>query len=108
MSLVDVMDDIELTDTIVTWGSNMAEMHPILWSRVTDRKLSNPDRVKIVNLQTYTHRTCDIGDINIIFTPQTDLAIWNYIAREIVYNHPEAIDSPGLYKREYRIYSRSC
>jgi len=39
-------DDIELTDTIVSWGSNMAEMHPILWSRVTDRKLSDPDRVK--------------------------------------------------------------
>ncbi len=32
-------DDIELTDTVVCWGSNMAEMHPILWSRVTDRKL---------------------------------------------------------------------
>ncbi len=78
-------DDIEITDTIVTWGSNMAEMHPILWSRVTDRKLSDPDRVKVVNLQTYTHRTCDLGDFNIIFRPQTDLAIWNYIAREIVY-----------------------
>src|SRR4030067_682183 len=24
-------DDIELTDTAVTWGSNMAEMHPMLW-----------------------------------------------------------------------------
>ncbi len=85
-------DDIELTDTIVTWGSNMAEMHPILWSRVTDRKLSNPDRVKVVNIQTYTHRTCDLGDFNIIFSPSTDLALWNYIAREIVYNHPDAID----------------
>jgi len=85
-------DDIEITDTIVTWGSNMAEMHPILWSRVSDRKLSNPDKVKIVNIQTYTHRTCDIGDINIIFSPSTDLAIWNYVAHEIVYNHPEAID----------------
>jgi nitrate reductase NapA len=85
-------DDIELTDTIVTWGSNMAEMHPILWSRVTDRKLSNPDRVKVVNIQTYTHRACDLGDFNIIFKPQTDLLIWNYIAHEIVYNHPEAID----------------
>jgi len=78
-------DDIEITDTIVTWGSNMAEMHPILWSRVSDRKLSNPERVKIINIQTYTHRTCDIGDINIIFSPNTDLALWNYIAREIVY-----------------------
>ncbi len=78
-------DDIEITDTIVTWGSNMAEMHPILWSRVTDRKLSNPDKVKVVNIQTYTHRTCDLGDFNIIFSPNTDLAIWNYLAREIVY-----------------------
>ena len=85
-------DDIELTDTIVAWGSNMAEMHPILWSRVTDRKLSNPDRVKVVNIQTYTHRSCDLSDFNIIFAPQTDLAIWNYIAHEIVYNHPEVID----------------
>ncbi len=85
-------DDIELTDTVVAWGSNMAEMHPILWSRVTDRKLSNPERVKIVSIQTYTHRTSDIADIEIIFTPNTDTALWNYIAHEIVYNHPEAID----------------
>ncbi|WP_345987772.1 nitrate reductase catalytic subunit NapA [Sulfurimonas sp. HSL1-2] len=85
-------DDIELTDTVVAWGSNMAEMHPILWSRVTDRKLSDPDRVKVVSIQTYTHRTSDLADIEIIFSPNTDLALWNYIAHEIVYNHPEAID----------------
>ncbi len=81
-------DDIELTDTIVVWGSNMAEMHPILWSRVTDRKLSDPDRVKVVSIQTYTHRTSDLADIEIIFSPNTDLALWNYVAHEIFYNHP--------------------
>jgi len=85
-------DDIEITDTIITWGANMAEMHPILWSRVSDRKLTNPDRVKVVNLSTYTHRCSDLADLEIIFSPSTDLAIWNYIAREIVYNHPESID----------------
>ncbi|WP_331775788.1 nitrate reductase catalytic subunit NapA [Sulfurospirillum sp. 1612] len=85
-------DDIELTDTVVTWGANMAEMHPILWSRVTDRKLTDPERVKVVNLSTYTSRTSDLADIEIIFSPNTDLAIWNYLAHEIVYNHPEAID----------------
>jgi nitrate reductase (cytochrome) len=85
-------DDIELTDTIVTWGANMAEMHPILWSRVSDRKLSEPERVKVVNLTTYTNRTSDLADTEIIFKPNTDLAIWNYIAREIVYNNPESID----------------
>ncbi len=77
-------DDIELTDTVVSWGSNMAEMHPILWSRVTDRKLSDPDHVKIVNISTYRHRTSDLADVEIIFSPSTDLALWNYIAREIV------------------------
>lgn len=85
-------DDIELTDTIVAFGSNMAEMHPILWSRVSDRKLSNPDRVKVVVLSTFRHRSMDLADIDIVFRPSTDLAIFNYIAREIVYNHPEAID----------------
>ncbi len=77
-------DDIELTDTVVSWGSNMAEMHPILWSRVTDRKLSNPDKVKVINISTYRHRTSDLADIEIIFSPSTDLALWNYVAREIV------------------------
>ncbi len=33
-------DDIEHADAFVLWGSNMAEMHPILWTRVTDRRLS--------------------------------------------------------------------
>lgn len=85
-------DDIELTDTIVTWGANMAEMHPILWSRATDRKLSAPEKVKVINLSTYTNRNSDLADTEIIFKPNTDLVLWNYIAHEIVYNHPEAID----------------
>ena len=85
-------DDIELTDTIVCWGANMAEMHPILWARVSDRKLSDPTNVKVVNLSTYSTRTSNLADIEIIFRPSTDLAIWNYIARELVYNHPDLID----------------
>lgn len=76
-------DDIELTDTIVTWGANMAEMHPILWSRVSNRKLSNQN-VKVINLTTFTNRTSDLADIEIVFKPNTDLAIWNFIAREII------------------------
>lgn len=85
-------DDIELTDTIVCWGANMAEMHPILWARVSDRKLSNPENVKVVNLSTYSTRTSNLADIEIIFRPSSDLAIWNYIAHELVYNHPDLVD----------------
>jgi len=76
-------DDIEYTDTMVLWGANMAEMHPILWSRITDRKLSHKD-CRIVNLTTFRNMSSDIADLEIIFKPNTDLAIQNYIAREII------------------------
>jgi len=42
------------------------------------------DKVKVVNISTYRHRTSDLADIEIIFSPNTDLTLWNYIAREIV------------------------
>jgi nitrate reductase NapA len=85
-------DDIEHADAFVVWGSNMAEMHPILWSRVTDRRLSNPD-VKVHVLSTFTHRTCDLSDNTLIFSPQTDLAILNFLANRIV--------ETGSYDREF-------
>ncbi|MFA6921898.1 MAG: molybdopterin-dependent oxidoreductase, partial [Gallionella sp.] len=76
-------DDIEQTDTMVLWGANMAEMHPILWTRITDRRMNNPD-VRVVNLTTVSNMSSGIADMEIIFKPQTDLAIMNYLAREIV------------------------
>jgi nitrate reductase (cytochrome) len=76
-------DDIEATDAYVLWGSNMAEMHPILWTRMSDHKLSNP-KVKVAVLSTFEHRSYDMADLPIIFTPQSDLAILNFIANYIV------------------------
>src|SRR4051794_36055820 len=76
-------DDFEHADAFVLWGSNMAEMHPILWSRVTDRRLSAP-HVRIATLSTYEHRSTDLSDVPIIFKPGTDLAILNYIANYII------------------------
>ncbi|MBC8413755.1 MAG: nitrate reductase catalytic subunit NapA [Nitrospira sp.] len=85
-------DDMHHADSIVLWGANMAEMHPVLWSKITDRKLSKPDHVKVINLSTFSNRCSNLADLEIIFKPSTDLALLNYIAREIVYNRPEAID----------------
>ncbi|MCP5276848.1 MAG: nitrate reductase catalytic subunit NapA [Thiobacillus sp.] len=76
-------DDIEHTDTAVLWGANMAEMHPILWSRITNRRLTHKN-MRVVNLSTYGNMSSDIADLEIIFSPSGDLAIQNYIAREIV------------------------
>ncbi|HEY6815316.1 MAG TPA: periplasmic nitrate reductase subunit alpha [Croceibacterium sp.] len=76
-------DDFEAADAFVLWGSNMAEMHPILWTRLTDRRLSHP-HVKVAVLSTFEHRSFDLADIPIIFKPQSDLAILNYIANHII------------------------
>ena len=76
-------DDIEQTDTMILWGANMAEMHPVLWTRITDRRMRDPN-VRVVNLTTVSNRSSDLADLEIIFRPSTDLAIMNYIAREIV------------------------
>ena len=79
-------DDFEHADAFVLWGSNMAEMHPILWTRLTDRRLSNP-HVKVCVLSTYEHRSFELADLPIIFEPQSDLAILNYIANYIIQNN---------------------
>jgi nitrate reductase (cytochrome) len=78
-------DDIEHADAFVLWGSNMAEMHPILWQRLTDRRLS-AGHVKVAVLSTFEHRCYELADLPIIFTPQADLAVLNYIANYIIAN----------------------
>ena len=76
-------DDIEATDAFVLWGSNMAEMHPILWTRLADRRLSAP-HVRVAVLSTFEHRSFDLADIGMIFKPQTDLYLLNAIANHII------------------------
>ncbi|PSW45315.1 periplasmic nitrate reductase subunit alpha [Photobacterium phosphoreum] len=78
-------DDLEHADVFVLWGSNMAEMHPVLWTRLTDRRLSHP-HVKVNVLSTYEHRSFELADNGMIFHPQTDLVIANYIANYIIEN----------------------
>ncbi|WP_318509134.1 periplasmic nitrate reductase subunit alpha [Photobacterium leiognathi] len=78
-------DDLENADVFVLWGSNMAEMHPVLWTRMTDRRLSHP-HVKVNVLSTYQHRSFELADNGVIFKPQTDLAIANFIANYIIQN----------------------
>jgi nitrate reductase NapA len=76
-------DDAEHADVFALWGANMAEMHPILWSRITNRRLT-ASHVKIQVLSTFTHRSCELADSELIFKPQSDLAILNYICNYII------------------------
>ncbi|MET0090627.1 MAG: nitrate reductase catalytic subunit NapA [Candidatus Thiodiazotropha sp.] len=78
-------DDLEHADVFVLWGANMAEMHPILWSRLTDTRLTKPG-CEVHVMSTYEHRCFELADNPLVFAPQTDLVIANYIANYIIQN----------------------
>jgi nitrate reductase NapA len=94
-------DDFEHANAFVLWGANMAEMHPMLWARVTQRRLTEPT-TKIVNLTVYSNRTSEMSDQEIIFAPQSDLAIANGIANLIIERgavNAEFVNKHTVFKR---------
>jgi nitrate reductase (cytochrome) len=76
-------DDLDLGDTYFLWGANMAECHPVLFSRILTNRLNNPN-VKIIDFATRRTRTSAMADRYIKFKPQTDLALLNAIAHVII------------------------
>jgi nitrate reductase NapA len=76
-------EDIDHADVFILWGSNMAEMHPILFSKITDR-LMNHKQGKLINLSTISNRTSSMAEKELLFIPQSDLAIANGIANLLI------------------------
>ena len=83
--------DMEQADVFVLWGNNMAEMHPVLFSRLLERRRRSP-HVKIIDLCTRRTRTSRLSDHTYIFAPHTDLAIANAICHEILQNNQADLD----------------
>ncbi|PCH75259.1 MAG: periplasmic nitrate reductase subunit alpha [Flavobacteriaceae bacterium] len=77
-------EDIDHADYFITWGNNMAEMHPVLFSRMLEQK--NNRGAKIIDFATRTTRSSMASDKSILFEPQTDLAVANAICYEIINN----------------------
>jgi hypothetical protein len=65
----------------VLWGANMAEMHPMLWARIIDKRLRSPE-YRVFNLSVYANRSSDGADVEIVFKPNTDLAITRTLAAQ--------------------------
>ena len=71
--------DLDEADVIILWGNNPAEMHPILFSRIIDRR-SRGEKVELIDLTTRRTRSSDHADHVMIFKPHGDLAIANGVA----------------------------
>ena len=71
-------EDFEAADDFLLWGANMAEMHPVLFSRILEHKRQNPN-VRIVDIATRRTPSSDYADLYVDFIPGSDLALANGI-----------------------------
>ena len=85
-------EDLDKCDVLITWGNNPAEMHPVLFSRVIDRR-SRGEKVTIIDIGTRRTRTTEHSQHFLNFNPQSDLAIANGIAHLLIKN--------GTYNKEF-------
>lgn len=76
-------DDLDKCDVLILWGNNMAEMHPVLFSRVIDRR-TRGERVTLIDIGTRRTRTSEFCDHYLEFRPHSDLAIMNGIAHLLI------------------------
>ena len=77
--------DIDDAECIITWGANMAEAHPMLYSRFQAHMLKHPECVHY-DVTTMHTRTSAKATKTIIFNNNGDLAILNAIANYLVSN----------------------
>ena len=71
-------EDFEAGDDFVLWGANMAEMHPVLFSRILESKRRRSS-VRIVDIATRRTPTSDYADMYVQIRPGSDLALANGI-----------------------------
>ncbi len=78
-------EDLDKCDVLILWGNNMAEMHPVLFSRFIDRKMRG-EKPMLIDFSTRRTRTSEFADHYLEFRPQSDLAIFNGIAHLLLKN----------------------
>lgn len=76
-------EDLDVGQDFVLWGNNMAEMHPVLFSRVLENKRQHPE-VHIVDIATRRTATSDYADLYVEIRPGTDLALANGVLHLLV------------------------
>ncbi|HMR04762.1 MAG TPA: molybdopterin-dependent oxidoreductase [Polyangiaceae bacterium] len=87
-----VFDDLDKADVVLLWGNNPAEMHPVLFSRIIDRRVRG-EKVVLIDLCTRRTRSSEHADYVWLFKPHTDLAVANGITHLLL--------ERGTYDKEF-------
>jgi nitrate reductase NapA len=76
-------EDIDHADVFVLWNVNLAESDPVLFSRMLERRRTNP-AVRIIDVATRTTRTSYAADRALLMAPHSELAVANAVCQEII------------------------
>lgn len=85
-------DDLELADTVLIAGSNMAFAHPVLFRRLEAAKAQRPD-MRIVAVDPRRTDTTALADLHLPILPGTDVALFHAMLNVMVWE--------GLVDRDY-------
>ncbi|MBX3421333.1 MAG: molybdopterin-dependent oxidoreductase [Pirellulaceae bacterium] len=76
-------DDLDHCDVLIMWGNNPSEMHPVLFSRVINRR-SQGQQVTLIDIGTRRTRTTEHCQHYLEMKGHGDLAIANGIAHQLI------------------------
>lgn len=103
-------EDIDHAQCLLIAGSNTAFAHPIVFRRIEDAKLKNPD-MKIVVVDPRRTDTAQFADLHLAILPGTDVALFNGLLHVMLWeglldmnyirNHTEGFDALKDTVREY-------
>lgn len=72
-------DDLDMSDTIVLIGSNLAIAHPILWERVWRNR-----KAEVVVIDPRRTETASAASLHLQLRPKSDLVLLTGVARELI------------------------
>jgi formate dehydrogenase alpha subunit len=76
--------DIDVADCFFLIGTNTADCHPVIFKRIKQRKMSDPERVMIVAVDPRRTETADFADLYLPIRPGTDIALLNSMLHVLV------------------------
>jgi ferredoxin-nitrate reductase len=69
--------DIDLANCFLLIGTNTSDCHPVIFKRIKQRKLSDPNKVTIIAIDPRRTETADFADLHLPIRPGTDIALLN-------------------------------
>src|SRR4051794_36243050 len=75
--------DIDLSDCIVVWGSNMAEAHPVTFDRVKAHLKANPG-VELIVVDPRRTNTAHDATLHVPVVPGGDIPLMNAVGRTLI------------------------